>query len=193
MSDTKSKGSGSGGGLFSGIVENGKALLLLGLFAGLITLGAYGCASLDPDDLTKVAVPEGVRAPGQPKTITLREARVDFDKKAAAMQADLALYADLIVDGEERAAALAGLVEWLQSRVGIAGEAAIPGWGALGGTAALSGLFGWLGFRRPGDVKRDDATRDRDQNYDAGASETLSRTLATLGAISVQNRSNPNA
>lgn len=150
-----------------------------------MTLGAYGCAGLDAEEMIQVKIPEGMREPGQPKTLTLPEARRDFEKKAMAAQVDFTAYAEVIQSGNERAEALQGLFDWLGASIITAGETSIPGWGIMGGTSLATGLFGWLGMRRPGDARAADVKAEGEKNYDAGSNETLTRVLAVLGTTNV--------
>lgn len=165
-------------------------LPLIGLVAivAAMTFGAYGCAGLNAEEMVNVRIPDGLRDPGQPKTLTLPEARRDFEKKARNAEVDFTAYAENIQYGNERAEAMQGLFDWLGASIVNVGDMAVPGWGVLGGTSLVTGLFGWLGMRRPGDAKASEVKAETDKTYDAGANETLMRVLATVGAVNASKK-----
>ena len=138
----------------------------------ILVMCVVGCLPRGPvvsfiENNTKVQTPEYFREPGETKKLPLPEARVVYSVRTGEAAENTTLWAENIRRGNESVEFWVGLYDGLKADIADGTlPIDIPVWSVLGGSSIGSWLFGWLGFRRPGDRTQEEA----DDLYDEGLS-----------------------
>lgn len=156
-------------------VKENKAGVTLWCVAVLFACLAIGCAG-GIEDLIKVNKPRDVAAAvDSPVTTTLPQARSDWQKWSAYVEANSEQFASALAGGEAKA-------EFLRNIIDMGQQAAAPFLGTLPGGAFLMSVFAGLGgllTTKPGTAKV--ISKEKQASYNAGLEEGKRIALAGLG------------